>query len=131
MSEWKHRFAPEGRGTLPKVDIRLGAVQPGAAGELRLPFGHVKEGSGTLVLDEASLAVLRVDPATRRFPSSLSKVESAVAGMRARFADDSGASEVSGERFFLRWETLGANRDRAREQPWPPPTQLRVIRMAD
>ena len=129
VSDWKHRFEPAGRGTLPKVDIRLGAVQPGAAGELRLPFGHVKEGSGTWVLDEASLAVLRVDPATRPFPSSLSKVESPFPGMRARFAADSGSPGVAGERFFLRWEALGANRDQPRAEPWPPPSQLRVIRM--
>jgi arylsulfatase A-like enzyme len=129
VSDWNHRFAPEGRGTLPKVDIRLGAVQPGAAGELRLPFGHVKDGSGTWVLDETSLAVKRVDPATRPFPSSLSKVESPFPGMRAKFAADFGASGVAGERFFLRWEALGANRDQPREQPWPPPSQLRVIRV--
>jgi hypothetical protein len=49
--------------------------------------------------------------------------------MRAKFAADFGASGVAGERFFLRWEALGANRDQPREQPWPPPSQLRVIRV--
>jgi len=127
VSDWQHRFDPAGRGSLPQVDIRLGAVQPGATGELRLPFGHVKDGSGTWVLDEESLVVLRVDPATRRFPRSLLKVETRFPGMRARFADDHGSSGVPGQRFILRWEALGPNRDRPRDEPWPPPTPLRVV----
>jgi hypothetical protein len=131
LSDWKHRFAPAGRGTLPTVDIRLGAVQAGAAGELRLPFSHIAEGSGTWVLDEESLETVRIDPATRRFPRSLLKVESKFPGMRPRLADDRGASGVPGQRFVLRWETLGPNRDQPRKQPWPPPTPLRVVEIRE
>jgi len=131
VSDWNHRFAPAGRGTLPKVDIRLGAVQTGAAGELRLPFGHVKAGSGTWVLDEESLAVVRTESATRRFPASLLKAETPFPGLRARFADDQGSSGVPGQRFILRWEALGANRDQPRKQPWPPPTPLCVVEIRE
>ncbi len=131
LSDWDHRFEPAGGGTLPKYEIHVGIVQPGKAGELRLEYGHVKAGSGVWVLDEESLAVLRTEPVVHRYPRSLWKVESTFPGMAARYADDVGSGGKPGRRFVLRWETLGANRDKPREQPWPEPSMLRVVELRD
>jgi len=131
LSQWDHRFELEGGGTLPHYDIRLGAVEPGKEGELRLEFGHVKEGSGVWVLDEQSLAVLRTEPAKPHYPRSLWKVESSFPEMKVRYADDAGTSGEPGRRFILRWETLGANRDKPRPEPWPEPSMLRVIEVLE
>ena len=131
LTAWSHRFEPAGAGTLPKYDIHLGIVRPGAAGELLLEYGHAKEGSGVWVLDETSLAVLRTEPAVPQHPRSLWKVESTFPGMAVRYAPDSGSSGTPGRRFILRWESLGANRDRPREQPWPEPSLLRVVEIGD
>ena len=131
LSRWSHRVEFTGGGTLPKYDIRLGAVQPGAEGELRLEFGHAKEGSGVWVLDEESLAVLRTEPARPRYPRSLWKVESTFPGMTVRYADDQGSSGEPGRRFILRWEALPANRDKPRPEPWPEPSMLRVVELRD
>jgi hypothetical protein len=40
---------------------------------------------------------------------------------------DSGESGVPGLYYQLRWETLGANRDKPRTGPVPPPSILRLI----
>jgi len=131
LSDWDHRFELTGGGTLPKSEIHLGAVRPGDAGQLRLEFGHVKKGSGVWVLDENTLAVLRTEPAKPHYPRSLWKVESSFPGMTVRYADDSGRSGRPGRRFILRWETLGANRDKPRPEPWPEPSMLRVVELRD
>ncbi|MEI6240938.1 MAG: BNR repeat-containing protein, partial [Planctomycetia bacterium] len=127
LTDWDHRFELTGPGTLPRYDIHLGAVRPGNAGELLLEFGHVKQGSGVWVLDEETLAVLRTEPVKPHYPRSLWKVESSFPEMRVRYADDLGASGEPGRRFILRWETLGANRDKPRPEPWPEPSMLRVV----
>ncbi|NCA12087.1 hypothetical protein EBR56_09840 [bacterium] len=131
LSDWDYRFELAGGGSLPKGEIHLGAVKPGNAGELWLEFGHVKQGSGMWVLDEATLAVLRTEPATAHYPRSLGKIESTFPGMTVRYADDSGVSGEPGRRFILRWEALGANRDKPRPEPWPEPSMLRVVELRD
>lgn len=139
LTDWQHRFELAGRGTLPRFEIHLGTVQPRAASpqqprpaspELELEFGHAKERSGTWILDEESLAVLRTEPTRPRRPRSIRNVESKFPGMSVRFADDTGAPREPGRRFMLRWETLGANRDQPRPEPWPEPTMLRVVEVA-
>lgn len=131
LSDWDHRFEPAGGGTLPRYDIHLGIVKPGKTGELRLEFGHVKKGSGVWVLDDTSLAVLRTEPVVHRYPRSLWKLESTFPGMAARYADDVGSGGEPGRRFVLRWETLGANRDKPRPELWPEPSMLRVVELRD
>jgi len=131
LSDWDARFELAGGGTLPKYEIHVGIVQPGQAGELRLEFGHAKKGSGVWVLDEESLAVLRTESARPHYPRSLWKVESKFPGMTVRYADDQGSSGEPGRRFILRWETLPANRDQPRPEPWPQPSMLRVLELRD
>jgi len=128
LTDWQHRFEVSGLGSLPRAEIHLGAPQPRAAtAELSLEFGHAKERSGTLILDGESLAVVRREPTPPRYPRSLFKVESTFPGMSVRITTDSGPAGEPGRRFILRWETLGANRDQPRPEPWPEPSMLRVI----
>ena len=49
--------------------------------------------------------------------------------MGVRWRGDSGEAPQEETWYMLRWETLGANRDRPREEPWPPPSMLRVYKM--
>jgi len=51
--------------------------------------------------------------------------------MSARFAYDAGRAEADGVRYLLRWETLGPNRDRPRDPPWPEPVMLRLYRVSE
>jgi hypothetical protein len=49
--------------------------------------------------------------------------------MQVHVRNDSGTSGEPGVRYVLRWETLGPNRDRPREKPWPEPSMLQVHRV--
>jgi len=51
--------------------------------------------------------------------------------MTVPYTGDRGSVGTPGRRFILRWETLPANRDRPREQPWPEPSLLRVIELRE
>jgi hypothetical protein len=132
VSDWDDRFELTGRGSLPTAHISLGAVEPAAEGELRLGYRHAREGSGSWVLDEESLAVVRTQSGSpRSLPAECLRVESSFPGMAVRIAADRGASGIPGRRFVLRWETLGSNRDQPREEPWPDPSMLRVLEVDD
>jgi hypothetical protein len=38
-------------------------------------------------------------------------------------------AEEKGIQYLLKWETLPANRDRARPEPWPEPSQLYLYKL--
>jgi hypothetical protein len=51
--------------------------------------------------------------------------------MRKRSAADAGRPSAGSQaRYLLTWETLSANRDRARDGPRPEPSVLRVVAVA-
>ena len=67
----------------------------------------------------------------QRIPAALDRVESSWPGMQINWQGDSGAADGRPDRFLLRWETLGPNRDQPRPEPLPPPTMLKVIDVED
>lgn len=131
LTTWNYRHDFSGKGTLERSEINLDAVRPGAPGELRLAFSHVKFGSGVWVIDEDSLRVLRKEPQPPTTPPGFGKIESKFPGMQVRSVADSSSSTLPRQRFILRWESLPANRDKPRDKPWPEPSMLRVIELRD
>lgn len=124
-SDWKYRWFFQGGGTIP-FEIRIGAVHRDRQGALLLDYMHVKEGDGVWVLDEKTLRPVAARGKERRWPQSLERVESSFPGMEVRLQPSAGKG---GERYILRWETLGPNRDRPREGPLPPPAMMRVYEL--
>lgn len=129
-SDWTHRWEFSGRGTI-QFEVHLGGVTL-EDGKLLQSFRSPESG-GLYELEPATLKPVGkgtrnpvgslVAPAKERSP------ESEFPGMQVRWQGDSG--EAPGEQtwYMLRWETLGSNRDRPREEPWPAPSMLRVYRM--
>jgi hypothetical protein len=64
-------------------------------------------------------------------PRELRKIESDFPGMEIRIASGQGACGTPGVRYLLRWETLGANRDRPRQAPFPAPSTLRLYKLTE
>ncbi len=127
-SDWSYRWAFSGGGSIP-FEIRVRAVQPAGEGRLMQAFEHAVEGDGRWLLDTGTLRpVEQLDPAPRPLPDRVYSVRSPFPGMGVRIAGDTG--RAPGERYYLRWETLGANRDRPREKPWPEPGMLELLRHA-
>lgn len=131
LTTWNYRHDFSGKGTLGRSEIDLDIVRPGAPGELRLGFSHVKFGSGEWVIDEESLMVLRKEPKQPNTPPGFGKIESKFPGMQVRSVADSSSSTLPRQRFILRWESLPANRDKPRDKPWPEPSMLRVLELRD
>lgn len=128
-SDWGDRLEFSGRGSIA-LDAAVGPVAVAEDGALlqdyRAPFG-----GGTWRLDPESLAAVGEAKRRQRIPEAFSRVESSWPGMQINWQRDSGTATAQSERFLLRWETLGPNRDRPRPDPLPPPTTLRVFEIAD
>jgi len=127
VTDWKYRWDFQGGGSIP-FEITHGAVQPAGSGRLRLDYRHPQAGAGAWLLDEETHAIVGKAPAERPRQTAPRKVESSFPGMGVRTAGDSGHAPA-GVRYELRWETLGANRDRPREGPLPEPSMLRVYEL--
>jgi hypothetical protein len=65
-------------------------------------------------------------PRPRLFPAALARPESTFPDMKVHWQKDA----TPNTDYWLRWETLPANRDKAREKPWPEPTMLRLYKFA-
>ncbi|MDZ4802422.1 MAG: BNR repeat-containing protein [Bryobacteraceae bacterium] len=124
VSDWQYRWDFQGGGTIP-FEITHGAVSTGGRGRLRLSFRHEKYGSGEWTLDDATLRPVATGARSPgSIPAAWNDVESSFSGMRVNVTPGSGDG-----RYYLRWETLGPNRDRPRPPPLPEPTMLRVLEL--
>lgn len=126
ISDWDYRWAFSGGGCIP-FEVKVNSLQFSPERGLTLGYSHPKEGSGTWTLNEADLKVTRTDKGGQPSPSTQSRIPPAFPGMSIQWARDLGSSGQPGIHYKLRWETLGPNRDRPREQPWPEPSMLQVV----
>ncbi|MDI6827915.1 MAG: hypothetical protein QME62_05450, partial [Armatimonadota bacterium] len=122
-SSWKYRWEFSGNGSIP-FEIKIGPIMVEKDGKLSQSYNHVKYGSGKWILDEENFRILEDIPAK----PSPKPTASSTSEMEPRYANDLGSSGEPGVRYQLRWETLGVNRDRPRENP-PPPTILKLFRI--
>lgn len=119
ISDWDYRWEFSGGGSIVR-EIRVGAVRRGRPGELLLDYDHVKYGAGVWRLDESTLKVVGAGPVERPWPEELDRTS--FEGAEVHRVTGSG----KGLTYVLRWETLGANRDRPRTGPLPAPQMLRL-----
>ncbi|NKB70038.1 MAG: hypothetical protein GKR89_23445 [Candidatus Latescibacteria bacterium] len=127
LSNWDYRWEFGGGGSIG-AEIRLGGAKACEDGFLSMSWWHLKKGSGVWKLDEAALEVVGVYPEPLpELPLELSQAKLDYPGMAVRTASGRVTNEAGVEggvdRYLLRWETLGANRDRPRDEI-PPPSQL-------
>lgn len=130
-SDWDYRWEFQGGGSIG-FGISLGPVTVESDGSLTQTYRHIKHGSGAWQLDEITLkptgkATIRRSP----MPKGFGKVESTWPGISVRTAEDLGQADEPDTRYLLRWETLPANRDRPHPGDPPPPSMLRVYRLAN
>jgi hypothetical protein len=115
-SDWTYRWAFSGGGALRGVGpVGGGQVEPD--GGLSQSYRHIREGSGVWRLDGETLRPVGTYPPRKdALPEALLKVSSDFPGLEAHTLTGRGEGPAPGVRYVLRWETLPANRDRAREQ---------------
>jgi hypothetical protein len=130
LTDWDYRWEFSGGGSIV-FEVHLGGISAGADGELKLPYGHRRHGSGVLILDDESLERLRVERPPVRYPASLNRARSEFPGVGVRLVHDIGDADAPGVRHVLRWETLPSNRDRRPEGDLPPPSLLELVVLRD
>ena len=126
-TDWKSRWEFGGGGSIA-FEVRVGAVSLDGDKKLRQTFSKKGEASGTFFLDEKTLAPVGHAPAKARYPASLNQITSEMPGMTVHM-QSAGRSGPHSE-LWLRWETLGPNRDHPREGAAPPPSRLQVIEIS-
>jgi len=82
-----------------------------------------------IVVDEKTLEAVGVEEKPSKYPPGFGKPVSDFKGMRVRISEDSGNYGDASGHYVLRWETLGANRDRARTGEMPDPVMLKVVKI--
>jgi hypothetical protein len=128
-SDWDYRWEFQGGGSI-RFEIGLGPVTVEPDGSLSQSYRHAKHGSGAWRLDEKTLEPTGPAPPRTRLPSEIGKLHSDRLGMGVRTASDLGESGEPGVRYLLRWETLPSNRDRPHPGDPPPPSMLRLYKLA-
>ncbi len=127
-SNWTYRWEFSGGGTII-FEVHLSPVRILADGSLVQSYSHAKHGAGAWKLDEETLRPAGGFRQPPERPRELDQVESDFPGMQVRWKAGAGQEASPKSRYWLRWETLAANRDRPRPQPWPEPSVLRVYRI--
>lgn len=128
-TEWNKPVDFGGNGSLA-FRVNVGAVTREADGRLTQLWGHPEFGSGIWILDPATLKAVG-SIKRNATPPGFGKVEGIFPELKVKFERDSGKSDKPGIHYVLRWETLGANRDRPREGKLPDPSMLRLHAITD
>lgn len=126
LSRWDYRWAFSGGGAIP-FEINLSAPAPAGPGKLKVSYHHATQGAGEFIIDEATLAVVGATVKKAKPADAATPAEDGLPGMKQQRAGDSGTPPAGGPRYSLRWETLGANRDKPRPGPAPAPSMLRLV----
>jgi hypothetical protein len=123
LTDWKHRWEISGGGTItPEVAVDAPGMEDGVFSiTIRYP-----DHSGTYRLDPDTLVLGGKLQQANRIPEALRVPTSPFPGMVVNWASDMGKAS-DGRTYRLRWESLPANRDKARPKPWPEPVMLKVI----
>ncbi len=132
-TDWHHyRFTFNGGGTLPNVEVGMGAVTVEADGSLTLSVRKPNE-NRRFILDSVTLKPMAPAPpkAAAQVPPTWQKLESAFPGMLKRHCESLGGGPYPRLRYALSWETLPANRDRPREGKLPEPSMLKLCTLMD
>jgi hypothetical protein len=123
--------------------VRMSGITSRGNGELTQMVWNRDLDEAIVVLDEASLRPLRLEPPRpEQWRQSLLVPESdfqiePIDDLRrtggpllVELISDSDGADVHGSSWYLRWEHGGANRDRPVPEPWPGPGMLRLYNIS-
>jgi hypothetical protein len=126
ITNWDYRWEFSGGGSII-FEVRLNDFKKRSDGYFELSYGHVKYGTGTLLLNN-KLNICGIVNKPKSFTQTL-KLEGIFPGLSMKTSADTGESGEQGIKYALKWETLPTNRDQARPEPWPEPSQLYLYKL--
>jgi len=122
-TNWDYRWEFSGRGSIG-FELGIGGVSPCGGGRLKQTCRQKDWGRAELLLDEDSLELIQEQRQAGGGPKAAGKVKT---GLQKKQAGDLGHAPA-GVSYHLEWETLPANRDRARDGEPPKPSMLRMVK---
>ena len=126
ITDWDYRWDFKGNGSIVN-EVRIKGFRKRNDDYYEVDYWHIKYGEGTILLNdqfESCGKVLKPVP----FASDL-EVEGAFSGLMIQTSGDIGERANENGRYLLKWETLDRNRDDARSEPWPEPSQLYLYKL--
>jgi len=126
-SRWDYRWEFAGGGSIAS-EIGFGPVRANRDEGLTQWYSHIRYGSDTWRLDEATLRPIGSVEVRPSWPAELETVRSQTPGMKVRWSHDAGKPAERNSTYILRWETLDCNRDKPRDVI-PPPTMLTLYKL--
>ncbi len=122
------RWEFSGGGSIRQM-VFCSPVRPQADGTLLLDYEFIGRSAGCWRLDPETLKTVETLAPRFACPAELRKMEQGFPGLIRNWLPDAGKSEEKGTQWFLRWESLPANRDRPHAPPLPEPTRLSVCKV--
>lgn len=127
VTDWDYRWEFKGRGSIIS-EVRIRDFKKTPEG-YEVDYYHIKYGEKTMVLDEKFHIIENVDRAGTI--AAAIPLEGDFPGLEVRLQAGNSDSPTDTTHYFLKWETLPNNRDRARPKPWPEPSLLYLYQFMD
>jgi hypothetical protein len=132
ITNWDYRWEFSGNGSI-KNEFTIKSFNRRSDDSFEVAYWHIKYGDGTILLDAQLNPIGKVLKSeklfSRKFNDSSVEVEGNFPGLQVISVKDIGKNNEPGFRYALKWETLGTNRDKPREKPWPPPSSLYLYKI--
>ncbi len=131
ITSWSKPVKFSGGGAMPFIGIQISTPRHVGDGVWTVGYRHRDYGRGTVAFSEETLAPVsaKIPPQPPELPSELDRPEIKFDGIGVRRAGDLGDSGDPNVRYMLKWDVLGANRDRKRTGPLPSASTLRLYKL--
>jgi hypothetical protein len=128
LSDWKgYRWKFAGGGAI-EAEIVTGQIRPHGKNHMMLSWRHKKFGHGIWKIDSETMRVVGEVKPINWMPDEVHKVRSDFKRLPMQVHWRGAGGDKDG-RYFLRWETLGVNRDQPRSGTLPQPSALDLYKV--
>ena len=128
ITNWDYRWEFSGNGSI-NTEVTIKGFNKRKDGYYEVDYRHKKYGNGTILLNDNFDPVGKVLKA-KSLNSGL-ELEGSFPGLEIRTTGDLGSSNEENTTYVLKWETIGRNRDRPREKPWPEASWLYLYKLKE
>ncbi len=128
ITNWDYRWEFSGNGSI-NTEVTIKGFNKRKDGYYEVDYRHKKYGNGTILLNDNFDPVGKVLKA-KSLNSGL-ELEGSFPGLEIRTTGDLGSSNEENTTYVLKWETIGRNRDRPCEKPWPEASWLYLYKLKE